>query len=474
MLYFLLSICVCLIIGITIMILVVDSTKKKANIAIDSFREKIEDAIKREEETRKELEPLRKYEKIRDIEKAEKKIINNSIEIQEDITDRTRKIKEYKLKLESIVQAMQNKIHGYGDEYIIPNDSVLDDLAEDYSHKEAGVFLKKSRKESRKFSKGALAVETTSGTPDDLILLTLKLFNSEVDEILDQVKSDNFGKLKQKIMDVFVLVNHLGYSAGGATISREYLELRLDELKWGEAVHLLKIEAREEQREIREQLKEDANVRKEAIEAEKEAVREEQLIAIALAEAEEKYAKENAEDRKESDIQIAELQQKLLEVIEKKRKISEAQKTRQGNLYVISNVGSFGEGIYKIGMTRRIDPMLRVKELSDASVPFSFDVHAMVQCDDAPKLEKELHRAFNHKRVNQVNYRKEFFRIDITEIKEILETIHTKQVRWTMASEAAEFKESMAKVTMKNEPKSQDESDDILDMPKYDLDRGNR
>ena len=75
--------------------------------------------------------------------------------------------------------------------------------------------------------------------------------------------------------------------------------------------------------------------------------------------------------------------------------------------------------------------------------------------------------------MNQVNYRKEFFRIDITEIKEILETMHTKQVRWTMASEAAEFKESIAKVTMKNEPKTQEESDDILDMPKYDLDRGN-
>jgi hypothetical protein len=110
---------------------------------------------------------------------------------------------------------------------------------------------------------------------------------------------------------------------------------------------------------------------------------------------------------------------------------------------VISNIGSFGENIYKIGMTRRLDPLDRVKELGDASVPFAFDVHTIIKAVDAPNLEKMLHRKFANKKVNKVNLRKEFFNLSLSEIKQEIEHIGIKDVHWTMKADAVEYYESL-------------------------------
>jgi hypothetical protein len=127
----------------------------------------------------------------------------------------------------------------------------------------------------------------------------------------------------------------------------------------------------------------------------------------------------------------------------KERAISRAQQTRSGHVYVISNLGSFGTNVYKIGMTRRLDPMDRVWELSDASVPFDFDVHAIIYTDDAPGLENELHRRFTTRRVNMVNERKEFFHATIDEIAEVVRE-RCGDIELTLAAEAAEFLQSAA------------------------------
>ena len=121
---------------------------------------------------------------------------------------------------------------------------------------------------------------------------------------------------------------------------------------------------------------------------------------------------------------------------------SMAQQTRKGHVYVISNIGSFGENVYKIGLTRRLEPMDRVKELGDASVPFSFDVHAMIYVEDAPALESALHREFTHKRVNAVNLRKEFFTIDLESIKEAVNKIAGVDADFNMTVLAEEYYES--------------------------------
>jgi hypothetical protein len=120
-----------------------------------------------------------------------------------------------------------------------------------------------------------------------------------------------------------------------------------------------------------------------------------------------------------------------------------AQQTKQGHVYIISNIGSFGENVYKIGMTRRLEPLDRVRELGDASVPFPFDVHALIFSEDAPALESNLHKHFLLNQVNKVNYRKEFFRANLSDIRQELETLEIS-VSWTMLAKATEYRETLA------------------------------
>jgi hypothetical protein len=125
------------------------------------------------------------------------------------------------------------------------------------------------------------------------------------------------------------------------------------------------------------------------------------------------------------------------------RAVSLAQLTKAGHVYVISNVGSFGPGVFKIGMTRRLKPMDRVHELGDASVPFPFDVHMMIRCEDAPRLEAALHQRFRARRVNRVNLRKEFFRVTIEEVVAAVRE-HHGEVEYTADAEALEYLSSQS------------------------------
>ncbi|EKM30714.1 chromosome segregation ATPase family protein, partial [Vibrio harveyi] len=142
-------------------------------------------------------------------------------------------------------------------------------------------------------------------------------------------------------------------------------------------------------------MREEAKVEAEIKKAEAEAIKEEKRFQKALDTARKELEQASDELKLELEQQIAELQANLKEAeLKHQRAQSMAEQTKQGHVYVISNIGSFGEDIYKIGMTRRLEPMDRVKELGDASVPFTFDVHAMIHTDDAPTLEKKLHEVF--------------------------------------------------------------------------------
>ena len=126
---------------------------------------------------------------------------------------------------------------------------------------------------------------------------------------------------------------------------------------------------------------------------------------------------------------------------------------RAGYVYVISNIGSFGENIYKIGMTRRLDPMERVDELGDASVPFKFDVHAMIFSDDAPTLEASLHHAFENKKVNMINGRREFFRVTLDEIENVVKANYDKTVEFIKIPQAEQYRESQKLIERLNQIK---------------------
>ena len=168
------------------------------------------------------------------------------------------------------------------------------------------------------------------------------------------------------------------------------------------------------------------------------------MLKKAMERAEEQLAKATTEQRAQFEARLAELSQKLQEAEARgQRALSMAQQTRRGHVYVISNVGSLGEHVYKIGLTRRLDPLERVRELGDSSVPFEFDVHALIFSEDAPALECKLHRHFVLGQVNKVNYRKEFFRAELNHIRGEIESLGL-EAQWTMTAAAREFRETQA------------------------------
>lgn len=264
-----------------------------------------------------------------------------------------------------------------------------------------------------------------------------------METILASVKKDNYGILKQKIDDAFQLVNFNGEAFRKARISTVYHEARLEELKWAVVAQELKWQEQEEQRQIREQIREEEKARKEFEKAIKDAEKEEQTLKRLIEKAESQVAKANEEQKMFLQQQLDELQNRLEHAEEKnQRAISMAQQTRRGNVYIISNIGSFGEDVYKIGMTRRLEPLDRVRELGDASVPFEFDVHAMIYSDDAPALERQLHKKFLKSQLNKINPRKEFFRLGINDIKNYTDRMGIN-CKWTLAAEAKQYRETV-------------------------------
>ena len=343
-------------------------------------------------------------------------------------------------------KAMKNIIEGYGDAYIVPTYNLLDDLAEEFSFTEAGQKLKAAREMSRwmvKAGRAATCDYAEANRRDTAIRFVIDAFNGKVDSILSRNKADNHGKLEQEIRDAFALVNHNGTAFRNARITDEYLSSRLEELKWAATTRVLKEQDREEQRQLREQIREEEKARREFERAMKDAAKEEDTIKKAMDKVLQQAANANDAQRVEFEAKLRELELKLQAAEEKnQRALSMAQQTRTGHVYVISNVGSFGEEVFKIGMTRRLEPKDRIRELGDASVPFEFDVHAMIFSDDAPSLEKTLHRHFLRRQMNKVNPRKEFFRLGISEIRAELESLGVETL-WTMAAEAHEYRETI-------------------------------
>lgn len=347
--------------------------------------------------------------------------------------------------LQKTLQAIEGAVKGYGDAYIVPTYSLLDDLADEFSHTDAGNNLRRAREHTRKMVLNRTAASCDYVEPsrrETAISFVTDAFNGKVDSVLSRVKSDNVGKLEQEIRGAFQLVNHSGAAFRNARVTDAYLDARLDELRWAATAKALQDQEREEQRRLREQIREEERARKEFERAMKEAEKEEAAIQKAMEKVQAQVQKASDEQKAVFEAQLAELAEKLRLAEEKgQRALSMAQQTRVGHVYVISNIGSFGENVYKIGMTRRLEPLDRVRELGDASVPFEFDVHAMIYSDDAPKLEKSLHSHFMRAQVNKVNPRKEFFRVGINDIMAHVES-NGIQAHWTLTAKAASFRES--------------------------------
>ena len=277
--------------------------------------------------------------------------------------------------------------------------------------------------------------------------LMLRAFNGECDAAMGKVRYNNVVALEKRIERAFKAINKLGES-NTCRITDMYSAFKLDELHLVHELREKQQALREEQKAIRAQMREEARAQREIEKARADAEKEEKRYNNALKKAREEVQEATGAKHEKLQAQIAELEKRLTDAHEaKERAMSRAQLTKSGHVYVVSNVGSFGERAYKIGMTRRLNPIDRVKELSDASVPFPFDVHAMIYSKNAPTLEAALHREFNGRRMNKVNHRKEFFEV---ELEEIVAAVHANQdedtveVSFTMAAEAEEYRRTLA------------------------------
>jgi hypothetical protein len=257
----------------------------------------------------------------------------------------------------------------------------------------------------------------------NFIKLVLRAFNGECDAAIAKIKHNNITVQENRIKKAFEALNKLAETTY-CTINDLYLEYKLEELYLTHEYQEKKQQELEEQRRIREQMKEEERALREIEKAKLDAEKEEQRYQQALEKARLEIDQATGKQRDKLQAQILQLSQQLEQAhINKERAISRAQMTKAGHVYVISNIGAFGEHVYKIGMTRRLDPMDRVDELGDASVPFPFDVHAIIFSPNAPELENLLHKRFHHRRVNKVNERKEFFKVDLEEIAEAVKQI---------------------------------------------------
>lgn len=277
--------------------------------------------------------------------------------------------------------------------------------------------------------------------------LMLRAFNGECDTAISKAKFNNVVALDERIRRAFKSINALGAS-NQCLLTDDYLAEKVAELQLNFELARKKQQEKEEQSELRQQMREEERVRKEVAAAERDAEKAEATFAKALSQAHEELRKQGSAEENAKTVALRKKIQILESQLEnahesKVSAIARGRLTKSGHVYVISNIGSFGTDVYKIGMTRRLVPIDRVKELGDASVPFRFDVHAMIYADDAPALENRLHARFADRQVNLVNSRKEFFRVTLDEVQAAVEQ-EAGEVEFVRTAVAEEYRESAA------------------------------
>lgn len=275
--------------------------------------------------------------------------------------------------------------------------------------------------------------------------LALRAFNGECEAALADVSWSNLGKMEQRIAKALETINKLG-EVLLVRITNQYFELRVEELQLKYEFEEKRHRDREEMRRVREQIREEERVQREFEEARRQAEADEARYRQAMDRAKQDAEVAGGKQLERILEKVSSFEAKLDEArARKERAIARAQITKSGFVYVISNIGSFGERVYKIGMTRRLEPMDRIYELSSASVPFPFDLHAMLYSDNAPELEYSLHKLFENRRLNLANPRREFYR-DV-ELDEVEQFVRTKglSAQFIKIPEAREYRETLVR-----------------------------
>lgn len=280
---------------------------------------------------------------------------------------------------------------------------------------------------------------------NDNIKQILRTFNTECENAIDRVKFNNIDSMKKRIEKSFESLNKLNQTVL-VGIRNQFLNLKIEELYLAYEYQVKKQEEKEEQKRIREELREQAKLKKELEEAKKNVEKDLKHFKNALDSVIEQLNDTNIDEEQRQALENKKLElESQIDILNNNLKDIDYRQENQkaGYVYVISNIGAFGENVYKIGMTRRLDPQERVDELGDASVPFNFDVHAMIFTEDAPALENALHKAFENRKLNMINKRREFFNVTLSEIEDVIKENFNKTVEFNRIAEAEHYRESV-------------------------------
>ena len=438
-----------------------DIFKRKELDLIQTLQKDLECAKKKSAELEKECESLSKFSEIADLDKEKKNIIAQiSCEkdsFQEEKKNLILQIENLKIESDGLTESIKEKRKQIVelDESILLQDfgmySPIYDFSTSEGYKDRLDAIRTEQKNMILNKKAATCSEvwTINGSEAQGRVMTnqnikqiLRCFNDECDMLISKVKFNNVTAYTDKIRKSFDALNRMN-SKNAVSLSTSYLNLKIEELQLAYEYAVKKQQEKDEQRRIREQMREEAKLQKELEEARKDIEKEQKHYSNALSKINEQLEKCDDVEKEVLLEKKAEIEGHLSSLDKAIEDIDYRQANkRAGYVYIISNIGSFGENVYKIGMTRRLDPMERVDELGDASVPFKFDVHALIFSDDAPALETALHHAFENKKVNMINGRREFFNVTLDEIEEVVKANYDKTVEFVKVPEAEQYRET--------------------------------
>lgn len=400
-----------------------------------------------EEEKEKELDDKLKLKK-EELEKLDKKFedLEKEKNSQLDLKLKDKQKKLEKLQKEIILTEDELNLQSYG--LYEPKYKFIDSI----SYKERLDEVRKEQKLMIKEKTAAVATKVLhvdgskskgNAFTNANIKQILRTFNLESEIIIGKVKHSNLENSKKRLQKSFDQLNRL-YQREAVKITQHYFNLKLDEMYIAYEYELKKQEEKELLHEAREKEKEEKRIQKELEKEKKKFDKENVKIEKEIEEVKQKLTAAANEEKAKLEAEIKKLQEALNNNNAEIKKINEWKETPgAGYVYIISNIGSFGEGVFKIGVTRRDNPEERIRELSSASVPFRYDTHVFIFSKDAYELEKELHERFDKQRVNKINRRKEFFKITIDDVKQIVEENKGAVHSFVEKPDAAEYYDTL-------------------------------
>lgn len=414
------------------------------------------------EDLTKHVESLSKFQNIADLDKEKNKILIDIQNFKEEYSQTRISLEQEINNLKNIISDLSEEIKNKKAQVIELDDTILlqefgfykpiYDFANSEQYKDRLDYIRDRQKKMILEKNAAICDVNWSidGSISKGIVMTnqnikqvIRCFNDECDILISKVKFNNIEAFKDKIYKSAEQLNRIN-TGNKVELSNDFVNLKIEELQLAYEYAEKKQAEKEEEKRIREQLREEAKLQKEIEEARKDIEKEQTHYSNALSQINKQIENCNEVEKGVLLEKKQEIESHLskLDVFIKDIDYREANK-KAGYVYVISNIGSFGENVYKIGMTRRLDPHERINELGDASVPFTFDIHALMFCDDAPKLEAALHKAFEYNKINMINSRREFFKVPLENIEEVVKNNYDKTVEFKKIPEAEQYRESL-------------------------------